>query len=75
MQVRELLEKLVSINSVFPGEEASEARPGEEKLAEFIDGRLKQWGFAVERQYVKDRRFNVLAEKGQGDRAYCCRAT
>ena len=34
MQVRELLEKLVYINSVFTGEEASEARPGEEKLGD-----------------------------------------
>ncbi len=51
----ELLRKLVSINSIFPNE-------GE--LGEFLEGYLKDIGFRVERQYISEGRFNLLAERG-----------
>ncbi|MFA6214596.1 MAG: M20/M25/M40 family metallo-hydrolase [Candidatus Micrarchaeia archaeon] len=51
-----LLRKLVSINSVFPGER---------KLAEFARGRLKSCGFAVRMQEFAPGRYNVVAQKGR----------
>lgn len=50
----ELLEKLVSINSVFPNER---------QLAEFLESHLQQLGFETKRLELGPGRFNVLAEK------------
>lgn len=60
VQTQELLEKLVSINSVYPGER---------EIAEFIEECLENLGFEVERIRVSAKRFNVLAGKGHGDKA------
>ncbi|MBU0532887.1 M20/M25/M40 family metallo-hydrolase [Candidatus Micrarchaeota archaeon] len=51
-----ILQKLVSINSIFPNER---------EIAEFIESSLKESGFDVKRQYVNENRFNVLAERGE----------
>lgn len=55
MRELKLLEKLVSIESVFPHER---------KLAEFLEKELKDRGFRVRRQAVEKGRFNLLAERG-----------
>lgn len=47
MTMKELLMKLVSINSVYPAEESSPERPGEEEIAVFIEERLKDLDFAT----------------------------
>ena len=58
MEALHLLEKLISINSVFPRER---------KLAEFLEQELKKNRFQVRRQPLAPRRFNLLAErKGRG---------
>ncbi len=69
MQTQALLAKLVSINSVFPSDHPDPDRPGEREIAEFIEALLKDLGFAVQRQHIGPHRFNVLAEKGQGEGA------
>jgi acetylornithine deacetylase/succinyl-diaminopimelate desuccinylase-like protein len=69
MEIQELLAQLVSINSAFPGISPDPDRPGEQQLAVFLEHLLQEAGFAVQRQYVTDDRFNVLAERGQGARA------
>ncbi|MGV8176183.1 MAG: M20 family metallopeptidase [Candidatus Bilamarchaeaceae archaeon] len=51
-----LLERLVSIESVFPHER---------KLAELLEKELKARGFKVRRQAVEKGRFNLLAERGK----------
>lgn len=59
-----LLDKLISIDSVYPHEK---------KLALFIEGLLKKTA-KVTRQKVEGERFNLLAEKGIGKRSillYC----
>jgi acetylornithine deacetylase/succinyl-diaminopimelate desuccinylase-like protein len=55
-----LLERMVSIPSTFPDEG---------KLAELMYTQLQHLGFSVVKQYVGERRFNVLAEKGRGVKA------
>lgn len=60
METKELLRKIVNINSVFPNEK---------ELAEFLELHLKNLGFKVERQYIKENRFNLLAEKGEGEKS------
>jgi acetylornithine deacetylase/succinyl-diaminopimelate desuccinylase-like protein len=55
-----LLRRMVSIPSVFPNE-------GE--LAELMYAQLQRLSFTVVKQYVDERRFNVLAEKGRGVKA------
>jgi succinyl-diaminopimelate desuccinylase len=67
MQIQELLGKLVSINSVFPAPDPH--RPGEQELGAFIESLLREAGFAIQRQHVVGNRFNILAEKGQGEHA------
>lgn len=64
MDIKELLEKLVSINSIFPNEE---------ELSEFLYNLLLQIGFTVTKQYISQdnpSRFNILAEKGSGTYSY-----
>ncbi len=51
----ELLRELVAINSVFPNEK---------KIAEYVEQKLKDIGFLVQRQPISDDRFNILAERG-----------
>ncbi len=58
MEAVDLLQKLVSINSIYPNEK---------ELAEFLENYLKNLGFSVQRQYVSKDRFNLLAERGTGD--------
>lgn len=55
-----LLNQLVTINSVFPGEKS---------LAVFLEHYLKRIGFKTKRQLVEKNRFNLLAEKGSGKNA------
>lgn len=50
-----LLEKLVSIPSVFPNES---------EIGEFLEAQLQSIGFTTRRQEVSEGRFNVLAERG-----------
>src|ERR1051326_6375722 len=69
MEFQELLAQLVSIHSAFPGSSPDPDRPGEQQLALYIEGLLREAGFAVQRQPVVGERFNVLAEKGEGTRA------
>ncbi|MBN1170112.1 M20/M25/M40 family metallo-hydrolase [Candidatus Micrarchaeota archaeon] len=57
MEPIELLSKIVSIDSVFPGEA---------ELAHFLAAQLEGAGFAVELQEFQPGRYNVLAEKGEG---------
>lgn len=56
----DLLKKLVAIRSIFPEEK---------KLALFLEKYLKKIGFRTKRQVVEKNRFNLLAEKGRGNRA------
>jgi|SRR3989344_1699336 len=58
--MKELLKKLVSINSIFPKEK---------ELSLFLFDYLKNLGFSVELQEVSKDRFNVLAVKGNGDKS------
>ena len=51
------LKKMVAI--------ASEA-PHEQKMGEYVYSILGSSGYAVEKQYIDDHRFNVIAEKGTG---------
>ncbi len=69
MQLQDLLGKLVSINSAYPASAPQPDRPGEHELGAFIEQLLQEMGFTVQRQPVAGERFNVLAEKGQGNRA------
>ena len=50
-----LLRELVSINSIFPDE-------GE--IGRYVEARLEECGFSVQRQELSPGRFNVLAERG-----------
>ena len=56
----QLLRKVVSIDSVFPKEAT---------LAHFISLYLKSNGFKVGLQRIEKGRFNILAEKGEGEAA------
>lgn len=56
----ELLEKLVSINSISPYEP---------EIGNFLYKYLEYLGFKVEKQYALGNRFNLLAEKGEGENA------
>src|SRR3989338_1206630 len=60
MNHKELLRKLVSINSIFPNEK---------ELVEFLEVYLKDLGFSVSRQFVSENRFNIIAEKGSGSKS------
>lgn len=60
MDTKELLKEIVEIDSIFPNEK---------DLAEFVESYLLNLGFIVNRQYVSENRFNILAEKGDGDRS------
>lgn len=57
----ELLKELVSINSIYPNED---------KVCNFIYYLLLGLGFNVKKHYISDNRFNLLAEKGEGDFSY-----
>lgn len=57
-----LLEKLISINSIYPNEL---------EHSEFLDKYLQELGFKTERQYVAENRFNIFAERGEGEGAIC----
>ncbi len=61
MNTTEFLKYLVSINSIFPNES---------ELAEFLYQHLIKLGFETKKQFISENRFNVLAEKGQGDYSY-----
>lgn len=60
MDITQQLKKLVSIPSTYPHEE---------KMGEYVYSLLKKAGFTVEKQFIDETRFNVLAEKGTGDRS------
>lgn len=55
-----LLKKVVAINSVYPNEE---------KLIDFLFSYLKKRNIFVIKQKVSENRFNLLAEKGKGEKA------
>lgn len=57
----ELLKKLTGINSIFPGERL---------IAGFLFDYLLNLGFTVKKQYISSERFNLLAEKGSGEKAF-----
>ncbi len=59
MSEEELLRKLVSIDSRFPNEK---------KLCIFVESFLKKHGFTTKRDYISKDRFNLLAEKGTGNK-------
>lgn len=61
MNIKEFLSEIVAINSIFPNEKT---------FAEFLYNYLIDLGFQVKKHYISDDRFNVLAEKGQGDISY-----
>ena len=61
MQIKDFLTEIVSINSVFPNEK---------NLAEYLYNQLIDLGFTVQKQYISEDRFNVLAEKGEGPISY-----
>jgi len=54
----DLLKKLVSINSIFPNEK---------EIANFLFELLNNYNFKVQKQYLNKDRFNLLAEKGDGN--------
>ncbi|MFC1790162.1 M20 family metallopeptidase [Patescibacteria group bacterium] len=54
------LQQLVKINSVSGNEKT---------IALFLETKLRSLGFATKRQKVAQNRFNLLAEKGAGDRS------
>lgn len=60
MEIMRQLEKIVSIPSTYPHEK---------KMGEYVYALLKKTGFTVQKQYIDATRFNVLAEKGTGDRS------
>ncbi len=60
MSTAGILSDIVGINSVFPDEEG---------VGEYIEGYLRQLGFKTFRQHVEERRFNLFAERGSGDKA------
>lgn len=57
----ELLKEVVSINSIYPNED---------KLSNFLYYLLLGLGFNVKKHYISENRFNLLAEKGDGDKSY-----
>ncbi|MFN8670980.1 MAG: M20/M25/M40 family metallo-hydrolase [Candidatus Sericytochromatia bacterium] len=57
----ELLKKLVEFNSIYPNEY---------EISSFLYNLLLELNFKVEKQYISEKRFNVLAEKGKGDFSY-----
>ncbi len=52
-----LLAQLVQVSSIYPHEE---------KISQALSQLLGQLGFGVRKQKVADKRFNILASKGQG---------
>jgi len=56
--IREELSSHVEIASVYPNER---------EYAEFVEQRLHEAGFDVQRQKVEEDRFNLLARKGDGE--------
>ncbi|MDE1825287.1 MAG: hypothetical protein KGH61_01965 [Candidatus Micrarchaeota archaeon] len=60
MSPEQLLLKAVSINSVLPNEA---------KLARFVYSYLKASGFTADLGEIEKGRFNILAEKGEGESA------
>ncbi|MDD5022645.1 MAG: M20/M25/M40 family metallo-hydrolase [Candidatus ainarchaeum sp.] len=60
MEAIELLRKLISVNSIYPKET---------ELAELLEQYLRNIGFSTERQYVSANRFNIFAQRGEGDRS------
>lgn len=64
MDTIKLLKKLVSINSIFPNEK---------DLADYLYQYLNDIDFKVDKHYISENdnsRFNVLAEKGNGNISY-----
>jgi len=59
--VIELLAKLIGINSIFPHER---------ECGEFLYHYLLDLGFKTEKQFLTPERFNLLAEKGEGEKAF-----
>ncbi len=60
-EIISLLTKLVSFNSIFPNEK---------NISDFLFNYLNELGFKVEKNYVSDNRYNILAEKGEGHISY-----
>lgn len=58
MKTIDILQKLISIPSVFPHEQA---------ISEFIAGYLKDQGFKVKKVSTDDNRYNLVATFGQQD--------
>ena len=58
MEVEDILKRLVSINSVFGNEK---------NIGVHLESSLNRLGFRTRRQYFADNRFNVFAERGNGD--------
>lgn len=59
-QVTKLLRDLVRIPSVFPHEK---------EIGQFLVDRLDRQGFATFTHKIEEDRFNIFAEKGEGDKA------
>lgn len=60
METVKELKKLVAIPSTYPHEK---------KMGEYVYSLLKEAGFTVKKQFIDGARFNVLAEKGTGDKS------
>jgi acetylornithine deacetylase/succinyl-diaminopimelate desuccinylase-like protein len=60
MDTTVLLQQMVSLNSVSPGEY---------RLGEFLSAFLREHGFSVKRQKVGERRYNIFAVHGHGRKA------
>ena len=57
----ELLKKIISINSIYPNEY---------ELGIFLFDFLIKKGFKVKKHFISEKRFNILAEKGNSDISY-----
>lgn len=58
-----LLHQLVEIPSTYPNEQA---------IGDFLYELLRSNGFEVEKQYISDNRFNILASKGRSTQKSIC---
>ncbi len=52
-----LIKQLVSVSSVFPDES---------EVLEFLEKKLKNLNFKINRHYISENRWNILAERGEG---------
>lgn len=60
MTTKQILKKLVAINSVYPNEQ---------QAGEFLYDLLMGLGFSVRKHYISKNRFNLLAKRGSGKKS------